>query len=143
LALKIAIPFPLFLAIFNTCDTFAPDGIFKQDMARGKNDKGSAGNTGGVFMLLETLTPAEAEIIRMRFGIGAAREHTPEETSRLLSLVPETARQVEKAALRKLRHPAKIKRLKTLAVEDTSVCEECAKMKKLAESGGKESRTQV
>jgi DNA-directed RNA polymerase sigma subunit (sigma70/sigma32) len=102
-------------------------------MARERNDRESAGNTGGMFRLLETLTPAEAEIIRMRFGIGAAREHTLEETSRRLSLVPETVRQVEKAAMRKLRHPAKIKQLKALAVEDASACKEYAKIHNLAE----------
>jgi DNA-binding CsgD family transcriptional regulator len=143
LTIEIAITPPLFLALFNISQTLASDGIFKRDMARERNDKRCAGNSGGMIVLLETLTPAEAEVIRMRFGIGADGEHTREETSRRLSLAPETARQAEKAALRKLRHPLRIKELKALAVEEPSACGEYAKMKTLAESKGKDSRTQV
>jgi RNA polymerase primary sigma factor len=102
-------------------------------MARERNDKRSAGNAGGMVRLFETLTSAEAEVIRVRFGVGADREHTLEETSRRLSLAPETVRQAEKAALRKLRHPLKIRELKALAVEEPSARKEYAKMEILAE----------
>ncbi|MCH7805220.1 MAG: sigma-70 family RNA polymerase sigma factor, partial [Acidobacteria bacterium] len=59
--------------------------------------------------VLETLTPREEQIIRMRFGIGAGNEHTLEEIGQRFSLTRERIRQIEAKALRKLRYPEELK----------------------------------
>ena len=64
--------------------------------------------------ILTTLTPKEEKVIRMRFGIGAERDHTLEEVGRYLSITRERVRQIEAKALRKLKHPSRLKALKTL-----------------------------
>ena len=65
--------------------------------------------------ILKTLTPKEERVIRMRFGIGADRDHTLEEVGRHLSITRERVRQIEAKALRKLKHPSRLKALKTLS----------------------------
>lgn len=65
--------------------------------------------------VLRTLTPKEERVIRMRFGIGADRDHTLEEVGRHLSITRERVRQIEAKALRKLKHPSRLKALKTLS----------------------------
>jgi len=64
--------------------------------------------------VLRTLTPKEEKVIRMRFGIGADRDHTLEEVGRYLSITRERVRQIEAKALRKLKHPRRLRVLKTL-----------------------------
>jgi RNA polymerase primary sigma factor len=70
-------------------------------------------------MVLKTLTPKEEKVIRMRFGIGADRDHTLEEVGRHLSITRERVRQIEAKALRKLKHPSRLKALKKLATIPT------------------------
>ena len=60
-----------------------------------------------VDMVLSTLSDREANIIRMRFGIGRDRAMTLEEVGKEFSLTRERIRQIEAKALRKLRHPSR------------------------------------
>jgi RNA polymerase primary sigma factor len=70
-------------------------------------------------MVLKTLTPKEEKVIRMRFGVGADRDHTLEEVGRYLSITRERVRQIEAKALRKLKHPSRLKALKKLMTTST------------------------
>ena len=63
--------------------------------------------------VLQSLTPREEQVIRMRFGIGDGSEHTLEEVGQRFSVTRERIRQIEAKALRKLRHPSRSRRLKT------------------------------
>lgn len=67
--------------------------------------------------LLSTLTPREAKIIKMRFGIGGEMEHTLEEIGKFFNLSRERIRQIEAEALRKLKSPVKSKLLQEFVEE--------------------------
>jgi len=60
---------------------------------------------------LSTLTPREEKIIRMRFGVGEKRDYTLAEVGREFNVGRERVRQIETAALKKLRHPTRMKKL--------------------------------
>jgi RNA polymerase primary sigma factor len=64
--------------------------------------------------VLRTLTSKEETVIRMRFGIGVDRDHTLEEVGRFLSITRERVRQIEAKALRKLKHPSRLRALRIL-----------------------------
>jgi RNA polymerase primary sigma factor len=70
--------------------------------------------TEKILKVLDTLTPKEVKVIRMRFGIGLDRDYTLEEVGRYFSLTRERVRQIEVKALRKLRHPNRLRALKIL-----------------------------
>jgi RNA polymerase sigma factor (sigma-70 family) len=57
--------------------------------------------------MLETLTPREARVLRMRFGIGC-NEHTLEEAGQVLDVTKERIRQIEVKAMRKMKHPSRM-----------------------------------
>ena len=62
--------------------------------------------------VLETLTPREEKVLRLRFGLEDGRSRTLEEVGREFNVTRERIRQIEAKALRKLRHPSRSKRLK-------------------------------
>ncbi len=62
--------------------------------------------------VLATLTAREERVLRMRFGIGMARDHTLEEVGQQFNVTRERIRQIEAKALRKLKHPTRAKKLK-------------------------------
>jgi RNA polymerase primary sigma factor len=64
--------------------------------------------------MLQTLSPREAKILQMRFGVDGAGEHTLEQIARRFHLTRERVRQIEAAALRRLRHPARSAALRAL-----------------------------
>jgi len=70
--------------------------------------------TEQILKVLHTLTPREAEVIRMRFGIGIDKDHTLEEVGRHLSITRERVRQIEVKAMRKLKHPNRLRALRLL-----------------------------
>ncbi|MHB1203152.1 MAG: RNA polymerase sigma factor RpoD, partial [Acidithiobacillus sp.] len=59
------------------------------------------------------LTPREAKVLRMRFGIGMNTDHTLEEVGKQFDVTRERIRQIEAKALRKLRHPSRSERLRS------------------------------
>lgn len=68
---------------------------------------------GQIDSVLQTLTPREEKVLRMRFGIGEVTDHTLEEVGQSFDVTRERIRQIEAKALRKLRHPSRSKRLKS------------------------------
>ncbi len=63
--------------------------------------------------VLKTLAPREEKVLKMRFGIDVASEHTLEEVGKDFSVTRERIRQIEVKALRKLRHPSRSKKLQS------------------------------
>ena len=61
--------------------------------------------TSGIEAVFKTLTAQEEQVIRLRFAIGAGRQHTHKEVAQKFSLTGEQIRQIELTAFRKLRHP--------------------------------------
>ena len=62
--------------------------------------------------ILRTLTPREAQVIKLRFGLEDGRPRTLEEVGRQFKITRERIRQIEAKALRKLRHPSRSKALR-------------------------------
>ena len=61
--------------------------------------------------ILEGLTPREAKVLRMRFGLDMNTDHTLEEVGKQFDVTRERIRQIEAKALRKLRHPSRSDKL--------------------------------
>ena len=71
--------------------------------------------------VLKSLTPREEKVLKMRFGIDVASEHTLEEVGKDFGVTRERVRQIEVKALRKLRHPSRSKKLQTFFDKDIPV----------------------
>ena len=63
--------------------------------------------------ILAGLTPREAKVLRMRFGIEMNTDHTLEEVGKQFDVTRERIRQIEAKALRKLRHPSRSEQLRS------------------------------
>jgi RNA polymerase primary sigma factor len=72
-----------------------------------------SGLTGTVQGVLAGLTPREAKVLRMRFGIDMNTDHTLEEVGKQFDVTRERIRQIEAKALRKLRHPTRSEQLRS------------------------------
>ena len=68
--------------------------------------------------VLAGLTPREAKVLRMRFGIDMNTDHTLEEVGKQFDVTRERIRQIEAKALRKLRHPSRSEQLRSFLIED-------------------------
>jgi len=68
--------------------------------------------------VLAGLTPREAKVLRMRFGIDMNTDHTLEEVGKQFDVTRERIRQIEAKALRKLRHPSRSEQLRSFLMED-------------------------
>ena len=90
-------------------------GDFIEDTTIDQPD-GAATKTGlkeSTVSILESLTPREAKVLRMRFGIHMNTDHTLEEVGKQFDVTRERIRQIEAKALRKLRHPSRSEKLKS------------------------------
>ncbi len=61
---------------------------------------------------MNTLTPREAKVLKLRFGLEDGKSRTLEEVGREFNVTRERIRQIEAKALRKLRHPSRSKKLR-------------------------------
>jgi RNA polymerase primary sigma factor len=68
--------------------------------------------------VLAQLTPREAKVLRMRFGIDLNTDHTLEEVGKQFDVTRERIRQIEAKALRKLRHPSRSEQLRSFLMEE-------------------------
>jgi RNA polymerase primary sigma factor len=73
----------------------------------------SSGLSEATQKILNTLTPREAKVLRMRFGINMNTDHTLEEVGKQFDVTRERIRQIEAKALRKLRHPSRSEQLRS------------------------------
>ncbi len=95
------------------------EDAFIKDFIESENDTSPADTVANsdlkerVREVLKTLTPREEKVLKMRFGIDVASEHTLEEVGKDFSVTRERIRQIEVKALRKLRHPSRSKKLQT------------------------------
>jgi RNA polymerase primary sigma factor len=95
-------------------------GDFIEDTGIDQPD-GAATKTGlkeSTVNILESLTPREAKVLRMRFGIHMNQDHTLEEVGKQFDVTRERIRQIEAKALRKLRHPSRSEKLKSFIDEN-------------------------
>ena len=67
--------------------------------------------------ILNTLTEKESNVLRMRFGIGMANDHTLEEVGKHMGVTRERIRQIEAKAIRKLKHPSRIQIIRSIVEE--------------------------
>ena len=68
--------------------------------------------------VLAQLTPREAKVLRMRFGLDMNTDHTLEEVGKQFDVTRERIRQIEAKALRKLRHPSRSEQLRSFLMDD-------------------------
>ena len=78
----------------------------------------SDGLSDSTHEILSSLTPREAKVLRMRFGIDMNTDHTLEEVGKQFDVTRERIRQIEAKALRKLRHPSRAQNLKSFLDND-------------------------
>ena len=94
-------------------DSHLGDFIEDANIASPIEDATGSGLTGTVQDVLAGLTPREAKVLRMRFGIDMNTDHTLEEVGKQFDVTRERIRQIEAKALRKLRHPTRSEQLRS------------------------------
>ncbi len=94
-------------------DSHLGDFIEDANIASPLESATGSGLTGTVQDVLGGLTPREAKVLRMRFGIDMNTDHTLEEVGKQFDVTRERIRQIEAKALRKLRHPSRSDHLRS------------------------------
>jgi RNA polymerase primary sigma factor len=94
-------------------DSHLGDFIEDANIASPVESATGSGLTGTVQEVLAGLTPREAKVLRMRFGIDMNTDHTLEEVGKQFDVTRERIRQIEAKALRKLRHPTRSEQLRS------------------------------
>ena len=95
-------------------------GDFIEDLTIDSPDQAATGSglKESTHTVLAGLTPREAKVLRMRFGIDMNTDHTLEEVGKQFDVTRERIRQIEAKALRKLRHPTRSDQLKSFLLEE-------------------------
>ena len=93
-------------------DSNLGDFIEDKNMESPIENATSSGLQGATQDILDSLTPREAKVLQMRFGIGMNTDHTLEEVGKQFDVTRERIRQIEAKALRKLRHPSRSEHLR-------------------------------
>jgi RNA polymerase primary sigma factor len=68
--------------------------------------------------VLDSLTPREAKVLRMRYGVEMSNDHTLEEVGKQFDVTRERIRQIEAKAMSKLRQPSRSDKLKTFLTQN-------------------------
>jgi RNA polymerase primary sigma factor len=90
-------------------DSYLEDFIEDKNQATPAKKSADSIRINGINEILNTLTPKEAEIIKLRFGIGSGYPRTLEEVGKIFNVTRERVRQIEVKAIKKLRHPSRSK----------------------------------
>ncbi|MEE9543547.1 MAG: RNA polymerase sigma factor RpoD [Thermodesulfobacteriota bacterium] len=96
-------------------DNSLGDFIVDESVASPDDELISGDLSDNIQEVLSTLSPREEEVLRLRFGIGDGESKTLEEVGAIFKLTRERIRQIESKALRKLRHPVRIDKLKSFS----------------------------
>ncbi|MBD3766632.1 MAG: RNA polymerase sigma factor RpoD [Gammaproteobacteria bacterium] len=94
-------------------DSSLGDFIEDGNMLSPSDSADNQGLSEAVELMLSTLSPREAKVLRMRFGIQMNTDHTLEEVGKQFDVTRERIRQIEAKALRKLRHPSRAEKLRS------------------------------
>ena len=106
------------------------EDAFIKDFIESENDFSPADTVASTDLkervreVLKSLTPREEKVLKMRFGIDVASEHTLEEVGKDFSVTRERIRQIEVKALRKLRHPSRSKKLQSFFEKELNLTAE-------------------
>ena len=117
-------PISLETPVGDSDDAYIKDFIESEDDVSPADTVASNDLKERVREILKTLTPREEKVIKMRFGIDVASEHTLEEVGKDFSVTRERIRQIEVKALRKLRHPSRSKKLESFFDKEYDTLEE-------------------
>lgn len=98
-------------------DTSLGDMIADSDTASPAEAALHASLRATVREMLDDLTPREAKVLRMRFGIDMSTDYTLEEVGKQFDVTRERIRQIESKAMKKMRHPSRADHLKAFLKE--------------------------
>ena len=104
-------PISLHTPIGDSEDAYIQDFIENENEASPADSVASSDLKERIREVLKSLAPREEKVLKMRFGIDVASEHTLEEVGKDFSVTRERIRQIEVKALKKLRHPSRSKKL--------------------------------